>query len=78
VLKGYCLLENALLSAAVADKFSYSQEGSSGFAGANRKVLRRMENVTNSICVYRILTSLLLLERALFYVFGGFQHKTGR
>ncbi len=78
MLKGYYLLENALLSVGGADKFSYSQEGSSGFAGANRKVFLRMEDVTNSICVYRILTLLLLLEGAVFYVFGVFQPKTGR
>ncbi len=78
MLKGHYLLANALLSVGGADKFSYSEEGSSGFAGANRKVFRRMENVTNSICVYRILTLLLVLEGAVFYVFCGFAPKTGR
>ena len=38
MLKGYYPLENALLSVGGADKFSYSQERSSGFAGGQSGV----------------------------------------
>jgi len=50
MLKGYYLLENALLSVGGADKFSYSEEGSSGFAGANREVFRRQETAFGGGC----------------------------